>query len=103
MSHTSEISIPHPPSSLVDIRSDSGDVDTLPHQHESSSDFTVEEGAQPFSQSKLNDLVRNLGLSKHGAKLLGSRLKIKILLTPGTSFSWYRYREKEFNQFFSKE
>ncbi|GBN17182.1 hypothetical protein AVEN_147661-1 [Araneus ventricosus] len=88
---------------LVDIRNDSEDGDTLPHQDESRSDFSVEEGSQPFSQSELNDMARDLGLSKHGAELLGSRLKNKILLTPGTSFSWYRHREKGFTQFFSKE
>ncbi|GBM28540.1 hypothetical protein AVEN_70135-1 [Araneus ventricosus] len=101
--HTSEIPVRHPPSSLDDIRSDSEDGDTLPHQNKSSSDFSVDEGPQPFSQSELNDLVRDLGLSKVGAELLESRLKNKNLLTPRTSFSWYRHLEKEFTQFFSKE
>ncbi|GBO22813.1 hypothetical protein AVEN_229987-1 [Araneus ventricosus] len=76
-----EIPVPYPPSSLVDIQSDSEDGETLPHQDESSSDFSVEEGSQPFSQSELNDLVRDLDLSKHGAELLGSRLKNKILMS----------------------
>ncbi|GBL95654.1 hypothetical protein AVEN_24854-1 [Araneus ventricosus] len=78
-------------------------METLPNQDESSSDFSVDEGPQPFSQSEVNDLVRYLGLSKYGAELLGSRLENKNLLTPGTSFSRYRHREKEFTQFFSKE
>ncbi|GBO33534.1 hypothetical protein AVEN_139182-1 [Araneus ventricosus] len=82
---------------LDDIRSDSEDGDTLSHQDESSSDFSVDEGPQPFSQSQFNDLVRDLGLSK------GPTLKNKNLLTPDTSFSWYRHREKEFTQFFSKK
>ncbi|GBM12130.1 hypothetical protein AVEN_39469-1 [Araneus ventricosus] len=103
VTHTSEIPVPHPPLSLDDIRTDSEDGDTLPHPDESSSDFSGDEGPQPFSQSELNDLVRDLGLSKDGAELLGSRLKNKNLLTPGTSFSWYRHREKEFTQFFSNE
>ncbi|GBM84224.1 hypothetical protein AVEN_94424-1 [Araneus ventricosus] len=50
-----------------------------------------------------NDLVRDLGLSKDGAELLGSRLKNKNLLTRRTSFSWYRHREMEFTQFLFKE
>ncbi|GBM64655.1 hypothetical protein AVEN_91722-1 [Araneus ventricosus] len=79
------------------LLSDSEDGDTLSHQDESSSDFSVDEGPQPFSQSQLNDLVRDLGLSK------GPRLKNKNLLTPDTSFSWNRHREKEFTQFFSKK
>jgi hypothetical protein len=35
--------------------------------------------------------------------LLGSRLKSKNLLSPGTSFSWYRNREKEFIPYFSQD
>jgi hypothetical protein len=34
--------------------------------------------------------------------VLGSRLKSKNLLSPGTSFSWYRNREKEFISYFSQ-
>ncbi|GBN66353.1 hypothetical protein AVEN_161695-1 [Araneus ventricosus] len=59
--HTSEIPVPHPSSSLDDIRSDSEDGDTLPHQDASSSDFSVDEEPQPFSQSELNNQVRDLG------------------------------------------
>ncbi|GBN17920.1 hypothetical protein AVEN_222395-1 [Araneus ventricosus] len=78
----------------------------ISNQDEYSADFSVDEGPQPFSQSESNDLVRDLGLSKDGAELLGqlgSGLKNKTLLTPGTSFSWYKHREKEFTQFFPKE
>jgi hypothetical protein len=35
--------------------------------------------------------------------LLGSRLKQKNLLAPGTTFSWYRRTEKEFVPFFSQD
>lgn len=35
--------------------------------------------------------------------MLGSGLKEKNLLARGTTFSWYRNREMEFKQFFSKE
>ncbi|GBL75050.1 hypothetical protein AVEN_243837-1 [Araneus ventricosus] len=88
---------------LDDIQSDSEDGDRLPHQDESSSDFSVDGGPQPFSQSEFNDLVRDLGLFKDGVELLASRLKNKNLPTPGTSFPWYKHQEKEFTQFFSKE
>ena len=57
----------------------------------------------PFSQSELNDLVRDLGLPKGSAEVLGSKFKDKNMLAPGTSFSWYRSREKEFVSFFSQE
>ncbi|GBO03259.1 hypothetical protein AVEN_24564-1 [Araneus ventricosus] len=51
--HTSEIPVPHPPSSLDDIRSYSEDGDTLPHQDESSSDFSVDEGPNDFLRASL--------------------------------------------------
>jgi len=53
--------------------------------------------------SEFNDLVRDLGISKDVAELLGSRLKNINLLSSETSFSWYKHREKEFTNFFSKE
>jgi hypothetical protein len=40
-----------------------------------------------FTQSELNDVIRNLGLPKVKAELLGSRLKQKNLLAAGTSNS----------------
>ncbi|GBM86464.1 hypothetical protein AVEN_165044-1 [Araneus ventricosus] len=69
-----EIPVPYPPSGLDDIWSDSEDADTLPQTDESCSDFSVDVGPQPFSQRELKDLVRNLGLSKDGTELLGSKL-----------------------------
>ena len=93
----------HPPPDLDDILSDAEDSETFAPQNESTSDFSVDEGPQLFSQIQLNDLVRDLGLSKDAAELLGSRLKNKNLLSSGTSFSWYRHREREFTQYFTKE
>ncbi|CAG9790224.1 unnamed protein product [Diatraea saccharalis] len=101
--HGPEIPVPQPPSNLDDILCESEESDTSASQDESSPYFPVDEGPQLFSQGELNDLVRDLGLSKDAAELLGSRLKNKKLLSPGTSFSWYRHREKNFTQFFSKE
>jgi hypothetical protein len=58
---------------------------------------------QLFCQSELNDLVRELGFPKDSAEMLGSRLKSNNLLSPGTFFSWYRNREKEFIPYFSQD
>ena len=44
-----------------------------------------------------------MGLPKESAELLGSRLQKKNLLTPGTSFAWYRKRKKHFNPYFSED
>lgn len=56
-----------------------------------------------FNQSELNDLVRDLGLSKDNSLILGSRLQEKNLLFPDTTFSWYKQREVEFLPFFSEK
>ena len=54
-----------------------------------------------FNQSELNDLVRDLNLSKHASELLASRLQEKNLLQPGSSVTFYRNREKLFLNYFS--
>lgn len=56
-----------------------------------------------FTQTELNDLVRDLGLTKEKAELLGSRLKEKNLLAGGTNIYIYRNRERQFSQFFEQE
>jgi hypothetical protein len=50
----------------------------------------------PLTQAELNDLTRDLCLSKERSQLLGSRLREKHLLAPETTFYWYREGEKEF-------
>ena len=59
-------------------------------------DYTATDNNDPklMSQSDLDDLVRDLDLPKQSAQLLGSRLQERNFLAPGTTFSWYRYREK---------
>ena len=56
-----------------------------------------------FSQSALNDLVRDLALPKKSAELLASVLKDRHLLLPGTKISCYRSREQEIVSLFSEE
>ena len=58
---------------------------------------------QTFTQGEINNLVRDLGLSKKHAELLGSRLHEKHLLKASVTFSWYRQREDDFKKFFEKE
>jgi hypothetical protein len=81
-----------PPDILEDAPVDSDKEDA-----DSDQEFQCDPcGTEPelFSQSELNYLFRDLGLPKYSAEVLGSRLKSKNLLSPGTSFSWYRNREK---------
>ena len=56
-----------------------------------------------FSQGELNDLVRDLSLSKESSELLASRLKEKNMLEPGTQITFYRKRHTEFLPYFSQE
>jgi hypothetical protein len=55
---------------------------------------------QQFDQNELNDLIRDLSLSKEASELLASRLGEKNLLCPGTKITFYRTREKEFLSFY---
>ena len=56
-----------------------------------------------FSQNELNDLARDLNLSKESSELLASRLKEKNLLQPGTFITYYRNRHAEFLPYFTQE
>jgi hypothetical protein len=56
-----------------------------------------------FTQSELNDVIRDLGLPKEKAELFGSRMKEKKLLATGTSMYWYRSREQEFTSYFLQD
>jgi hypothetical protein len=47
--------------------------------------------------------VQDLGLPKDCAEILGFRLQSQNLLSPGTSFSWYRNRDKEFIPYFAHD
>ena len=70
---------------------------------ESDSDFAGPSStAQNFNQHELNDLIRDLNLSKESSKLLASRLKEKNLLDSETKITFYRNREKNLLPFFSE-
>ena len=56
-----------------------------------------------LTQGDLNDIVRNLNLSKKQAELLGSRLKGWNLLCQDTKVCFYRGRHEEFNDFFPRK
>ena len=49
----------------------------------------VDDRPVPLTQAELNDLTRDLNLSKESAQLLGSHLREKHLLAPGTTFYWH--------------
>ena len=53
-----------------------------------------------FTQDELNDLRRDLNLSKKSIQLLGFRLRDHNLLALETTFYWYRNRDEEFWKYF---
>ena len=55
-----------------------------------------------FSKAELNDLVRDLGLSKVNSELLAWRLKEKNVLAPGTNITFFRTREQELSVYFDE-
>ena len=57
---------------------------------------------ETFNQEELNDLVRDLALSKAASELLASRLYQKNLLAPFTKVSYYRDREQQFLPYFAQ-
>ena len=58
---------------------------------------------QRFRQEELNDLVRDLNLSKAASELLALRLNDKNFLEKRTKITFYRIREKNLLPFFSQE
>jgi hypothetical protein len=66
-----------------------------PHQYE--------RPINKFTQSELNDLIRELKLTKEKSELLVSMLSEKNMLAFGVKFSWYRNREKEFRKYYAQE
>lgn len=71
--------------------------------HEEEEVVLEDDAPHPFSQKELNDLVRDLSLSKDSAELLASRLKEKNLLSDSARISFFRNRHQEYLRFFSEE
>ena len=69
---------------------------------ESENSFTESKKALPqqFYQLELNDLVRNLDLSKEAAEILSSRLNEKHVLHSSAKVSFYRKRDELFLSYF---
>ena len=105
VAHGPEITIPEPPKDFT-VSESLSSTDT---EDESAHDFWDQQSCgassskQPklFSQDELNDLSRDLNLSKESAQLLGSRLRDHNLLASGTTFYWYRNRDEEFRKYFT--
>jgi hypothetical protein len=97
--HSDSIPIPVPPlpeaeRSLDDYRNSSASS-----IQSSESEYEPTDQPHLLKQQDLNDLVRDLALSKEHAELLGSRLQQWNLLDAGTRVSVFRTRHEELSTF----
>ena len=102
VSHSMDIPVPAPPEYLPSESEGSRSSTSSSSDQEHTFKLSEPTTPQPLKQHELDDLVRDLGLSKESAQLLGSRLREKRLLHPETHFAWYRNREKSITPFFAK-
>ena len=70
---------------------------------DSSSDAEQSLAPHCFNQEDLNDLIRDLALSKKAAKLLASRLSERHKLNRSIRVSYYQTRESKFVKYLSKD
>lgn len=66
-------------------------------------DYVSEDQPHLIDQSELNDLVRDLDLTKEEAELLASRMLQWKLLAKGTKVTVFRKRHERFAKFFEKK
>lgn len=106
--HSDDVPVPHF-TEFPSLDDEDHDQDVMSADSEHGTDVDFEEcgpsSKEPecFNQAELNDLTRDLGLSKETSELLASRLNEKNLLQDGTKVSYYRSREKDFVQYFRAE
>lgn len=103
--HDESLPVPLPPDDgLASEEDDQENADNAKHVPETSDqDYLGDDDTEPktFTQAELNDLVRDLKLSKDQAELLASRLKQKNLLSPGVKITHYRQRNHKLSSFFT--
>ena len=109
----SMITYPNCESARKLVPHDETDMTNTSSYEESSSDTDSGEGDMYFldtgnsphllGQAELNDLVRDLELTKEKAELLGSRLQERNLLKPATKISHFRSHNMKFSSFYAQE
>lgn len=94
--HSPELPVPAPSDTFETVSNHNTSVDSV-GQINDDEDFQHRSISNDlFSQCELNDLIRDLALTKEEAEILGSRLKEKNLFAQSTIFYWYRNCEMEF-------
>lgn len=80
------------------------DLISAESQHSSGSEYTPDakiSTPQTFTQEEINDLIRDLSLSKEKSELLASRIKEKNILERNVKVSFYRERNYVLKKFFT--
>ncbi|KAG7160044.1 hypothetical protein Hamer_G017501, partial [Homarus americanus] len=88
--HGPEVAVPIPTDVLQSVSSESDRDSSSDNVSDAYQAEDISDKPEVFTQSEINDLVRDLNLPKESTELLGSRLKSKKLLSKGAHFSWYR-------------
>ena len=108
--HGEGLPVPDPPKEFSidsDGEEESERTSGSPQPSTSNDDLYVCHGASSaphiLTQAELNDLVRDLELSKAKAELLGSRLQEWNLLQENVRVTSFRTRHEQFEDYFSKE
>jgi hypothetical protein len=103
--HSAELPVPTPPANSLPAREDSSETEIEDYCDDACYAGGVRDARHPYfpNQADLNDLVRDLALSKANAELLTSRLKQWNLLDPSVKVTNQRKRHHAFSTFFTLE
>ena len=105
--HSEDLPIPHPLTHLtLEDESEHKAATEVPNEEQDDAIFetsTSSCGPHLLTQGELNDLVRDLKLSKKQAELLGSRLRGLNLLQKDTKVYFFHNHQEEFKDFYSEE
>ena len=94
-------------SSLPDSSPDDTVLETMEERDNDCSNFSDSmpdtPKAKPFTKGELNDLVRDLALSKEAAEILASRLSEHFVLDSEARITFFRKRDEILIHYFSEE
>ena len=103
--HDPDMPVTQPPTEKKDTLSVDEGASTSTESEEDliESDPSFQHKSAPLlmNQERLNDLVRDLYLSKVNAEVLGSRLQQWNLLEPGTTISSFRFRNQSLARYYA--
>ena len=106
VNHTEDFEIPKPQHNSLDVFLPVDEIISVEYDEEFiPSALEISNSTLPhrINQRELNDLVRDLNLTKEHSELHGSRLKQWNLLEEGTKTSVFRTRQEDFSIYFEMD